>query len=101
MILPGCGHVPHREQVDAVLERVAAFLTGPLQGDWPYLRIEATCLKMRQAGRLVSAVVVGVATVAAYLAVGAGVFLGYLSISGGTVPSVPVRLTEVDTLAQH
>ncbi|WP_206202312.1 alpha/beta fold hydrolase [Thermomonas aquatica] len=25
MILPGCGHVPHREQADAVLERVAAF----------------------------------------------------------------------------
>jgi transposase-like protein len=39
-------------------ERVTAFLTRPLEGDWPYLWIDATYLKVRQAGRIVSVAVV-------------------------------------------
>jgi putative transposase len=35
-------------------ERVNAFLERPIEGDWPYLWIDATYLKVRQAGRIVS-----------------------------------------------
>ncbi len=43
-------------------ERVNAFLTRPLEGDWPYLWIDATYVKVRQAGRIVSvAVIIAVA----------------------------------------
>jgi hypothetical protein len=35
-------------------ERVNAFLERPLEGDWPYLWIDATYAKVRQGGRLVS-----------------------------------------------
>jgi putative transposase len=38
-------------------ERVQAFLTRPIEGDWPYLWIDATYLKVRQAGRIVSVAV--------------------------------------------
>jgi putative transposase len=31
--------------------KVKAFLTRPLQGDWPYLWIDATYLKVRRGGR--------------------------------------------------
>jgi len=34
-------------------ERVSAFLNRPLEGDWPYLWIDATYVKVRQAGRIV------------------------------------------------
>jgi putative transposase len=39
------------EEID---ERVNAFLDRPLEGDWPYLWIDATYVKVRQAGRIVS-----------------------------------------------
>jgi putative transposase len=43
-------------------ERVNAFLARPLEGDWPYLWIDATYVKVRQAGRIVSvAVIIAVA----------------------------------------
>ena len=43
-------------------ERVNAFLTRPLEGDWPYLWIDATYVKSREAGRIVSkAVIIAVA----------------------------------------
>jgi putative transposase len=43
-------------------ERVGAFLNRPLQGDWPYLWLDATYLKQREGGRIVSvAVIVAVA----------------------------------------
>jgi putative transposase len=32
-------------------ERVNAFLKRPLAGDWPYLWLDATCLKVRKGGR--------------------------------------------------
>lgn len=35
-------------------ERVNAFLNRPLEGDWPYLWIDATYVKVREAGRIVS-----------------------------------------------
>jgi len=44
-------------------ERVQTFLSRPIEGDWPYLWIDATYLKVRQAGRIVS--------VAAIIAIGA------------------------------
>lgn len=34
--------------------RVASFLSRPLEGDWPYLWLDATYLKVRQGGRVVS-----------------------------------------------
>jgi putative transposase len=43
-------------------ERVQAFLSRPIEGDWPYLWIDATYVKTREAGRIVSvAVIVAVA----------------------------------------
>lgn len=43
-------------------ERVDAFVNRPLEGDWPYLWIDATYIKVRQAGRIVSvAVIIAVA----------------------------------------
>ncbi|KAA0570076.1 IS256 family transposase [Azospirillum sp. Sh1] len=35
-------------------ERVNAFLDRPLEGDWPYLWLDATYLKQREGGRIVS-----------------------------------------------
>ena len=43
-------------------ERVTAFLERPIEGDWPYLWIDATYVKVRQQGRVVSvAVIIAVA----------------------------------------
>ena len=43
-------------------ERVGAFLSRPIEGDWPYLWIDTTYVKVRQAGRIVSvAVIIAVA----------------------------------------
>jgi putative transposase len=47
------------EEIDG---KVKAFLDRPLEGDWPYLWIDATYVKVRQNGRIVSvAVIVAVA----------------------------------------
>src|SRR5665213_1577935 len=48
------------EEIDV---RVNAFLDRPIEGDWPYLWIDATYIKVRQNGRIVS--------VAAIIATGA------------------------------
>ena len=43
-------------------EKIHSFLERPLEGDWPYLWLDATCVKVREAGRIVSvAVTVAVA----------------------------------------
>jgi putative transposase len=43
-------------------ERVHAFLERPIEGSWPYLWIDATYVKVRQSGRIVSvAVIIAVA----------------------------------------
>jgi putative transposase len=39
-------------------ERVKTFLNRPLEGDWPYLWLDATYVKVRQAGRVVSVAVI-------------------------------------------
>jgi putative transposase len=38
-------------------ERVNAFLERPIEGDWPYLWLDATSVKVREAGRIVSVAV--------------------------------------------
>jgi transposase-like protein len=43
------------EEID---ERVTAFLDRPIEGDWPYLWIDATYVKVRQQGRIVSVAVI-------------------------------------------
>ena len=43
-------------------ERVGAFLERPIEGEWPYLWIDATYVKVREGGRIVSvAVIIAVA----------------------------------------
>ncbi|SEK07482.1 Transposase (or an inactivated derivative) [Sphingobium sp. AP50] len=39
-------------------ERVKAFLDLPIEGDWPYLWMDATYIKVRRAGRIVSVAVI-------------------------------------------
>jgi putative transposase len=39
-------------------ERVGAFLNRPIEGDWPYVWIDATYVKVRSAGRIVSVAVI-------------------------------------------
>ncbi|MGX0879791.1 transposase-like protein [Roseovarius sp. MBR-154] len=47
------------EEID---ERVQAFLNRPLEGDWPFLWLDATYVKLREGGRIISmAVIVAVA----------------------------------------
>jgi putative transposase len=43
------------EEID---EKVKAFLTRPIEGDWPYLWIDATYVKVRQNGRIISIAVI-------------------------------------------
>jgi len=43
------------EEID---ERVDAFLNRPIDGDWPYLWIDATYVKVRQNGRIISVAVI-------------------------------------------
>ncbi len=43
------------EEID---DRVNAFLTRPIEGDWPYLWIDATYVKTRSGGRIVSVAVI-------------------------------------------
>jgi len=51
-----------RSQVSRLCEeidgKVKAFLDRPIEGDWPYLWIDATYVKARDAGRIVSAAVI-------------------------------------------
>ena len=43
------------EEIDG---KVKAFLERPLEGDWPYLWIDATYLKVRRGGRIVSVAII-------------------------------------------
>jgi putative transposase len=43
------------EEID---DKVKAFLERPIEGDWPYLWIDATYLKVRRGGRIVSVAVI-------------------------------------------
>jgi transposase-like protein len=59
----GHGHERYFEsQVSRLCEeidgKVKAFLERPIEGDWPYLWIDATYLKVRRGGRIVSVAVI-------------------------------------------
>lgn len=43
--------------VGEIDDKVQAFLSRPLEGDWPYVWLDATYVKVRQAGRIVSVAV--------------------------------------------
>ncbi len=43
------------EEIDG---RVKAFLDRPIEGDWPYVWMDATYIKVRRAGRIVSVAVI-------------------------------------------
>src|SRR4051794_1876564 len=43
------------EEID---DKVKAFLNRPIEGDWPYLWIDATYVKVRESGRIVSVAVI-------------------------------------------
>jgi putative transposase len=62
-------------------EKVKAFLGRPIEGDWPYLWIDATYMKVRQNGRIVS--------VAAIVAVGSTATDGAKSSVWTSVPPKP------------
>jgi transposase-like protein len=51
-----------KSQVSSLCEEIdgkgKAFLDRPIEGDWPYLWIDATYVKARDAGRIVSAAVI-------------------------------------------
>ena len=43
-------------------DKIRSFLERPLEGDWPYLWLDSTYVKVREAGRIVSvAVIIAVA----------------------------------------
>ena len=43
---------------ESIDERVQAFINRPIEGDWPYLWIDATYVKVRRNGRVVSVAVI-------------------------------------------
>jgi putative transposase len=69
------------EEIDG---RVKAFLERPIEGDWPYLWIDATYLKVRRRGRIVS--------VAAIMAVGVNADGRREVLGMGQAGSSPVKL---------
>ncbi|MGV8989235.1 MAG: phage terminase small subunit P27 family [Cypionkella sp.] len=64
------------EEIDG---KVKAFLDRPIEGDWPYLWIDATYLKVRRGGRIVS--------VAVIVAMG-------VNTDAGSVPDCPDHLSD-------
>jgi len=54
MGLDGIGKSTVSKLCGEIDERVHAFLDRPLQGEWPYLWLDATYLKQREGGRIVS-----------------------------------------------
>ena len=54
MGLSGIGRSTVSKLCKNIDERVEVFLNRPLQGDWPYLWLDATYLKQREGGRIVS-----------------------------------------------
>jgi Transposase, Mutator family len=54
MGLSGIGKSTVSKLCEDIDERVDAFLGRPLQGEWPYLWLDATYLKVREGGRIVS-----------------------------------------------
>jgi putative transposase len=54
MGLSGIGKSTVSKLCKDIDERVNAFLDRPLEGEWPYLWLDATYLKLREGGRIVS-----------------------------------------------
>ena len=54
MGLAGISKSPVSKLCKDIDERVNAFLDRPLEGEWPYLWLDATYLKVREGGRIVS-----------------------------------------------
>ena len=54
MGLTGIGRSTVSKLCRDIDERVGAFLDRPLEGEWPYLWLDATYLKQREGGRIVS-----------------------------------------------
>ena len=54
MGLSGIGKSTVSKLCKDIDERVTAFLDRPLEGEWPYLWLDATYLKVREGGRIVS-----------------------------------------------
>ncbi len=54
MGLSGIGKSTVSKLCKEIDERVGAFLERPLEGEWPYLWLDATYLKVREGGRIVS-----------------------------------------------
>ena len=60
----GDGHERHLQEPGRrglcaeIDDKVKAFLARPIEGDWPYLWIDATYVKVRQNGRIVSVAVI-------------------------------------------
>jgi putative transposase len=54
MGLGGIGKSTVSKLCKEIDERVGAFLGRPLEGEWPYLWLDATYLKVREGGRIVS-----------------------------------------------
>ena len=77
-------------------ERVGAFLERPLEGEWPYLWLDATYLKVRDGGRIVSVaaiIAVAVDTDGRREIIGLGLALGsgnlLVDLSQGAGPARP------------
>ncbi|KAB7783809.1 Transposase mutator type [Methylorubrum populi] len=51
-------HQPAQGLCQEIDERVGAFLDRPIEGEWPYLWIDATYVKVRSEGRIVSVAVI-------------------------------------------
>src|SRR5215210_9017481 len=54
MGLAGIGKSTVSKLCKDIDERVGAFFDRPLEGEWPYLWLDATYLKVREGGRIVS-----------------------------------------------
>jgi transposase-like protein len=59
MGLTGIGKSTVSKLCKGIDERVNAFLDRPLTGEWPYLWLDATYLKQREGGRIVSVAAIG------------------------------------------
>ncbi|MBB4105945.1 hypothetical protein GGQ66_004533 [Rhizobium borbori] len=51
-------HWRRKETPQAAADISKAFLSRPIEGDWPYLWIDATYLNVRRGGRIVSVAVI-------------------------------------------
>jgi len=58
MGMPGISKSQVSRLCSEIDERVNAFLDRPIEGDWPYIWIDATYVKVRQGGRIVSVAVI-------------------------------------------